>query len=172
MHYAFSPHEKNFEQWCWDGYLGLPAGGQEFLKHLDSPNFTPRLWRHQAEAIKRTIYAFEHLRLQDILLNVVTGGGKTQIIGALIAYLRIVHQLNQCLLLVPNTIVRARLIDAFDPKSKEYVFGQFPFFFGPYAVENDRLSLHIMQPGASPAGIRNANLILGNVHQIYEGKDN
>lgn len=172
MHYAFGPHEKNFEQWCRDGYLGLPAGGQEFVKNLDSPNFKPRLWRHQAEAIKRAIYAFEHLKLQDILLNVVTGGGKTQIIGALIAYLQIVHRLSQFLLLVPNTIVRARLIDAFDPKSKEYVFSQFPFFFGSYAVDKDRLSLHIMQPGASPAGIRNANLILGNVHQIYEGRDN
>lgn len=28
------------------------------------------------------------------------------------------------------------------------------------------------EPGKSAAGIRSANIILGNVHQIYDGKDN
>ncbi len=107
-----------------------------------------------------------------MLLNVVTGGGKTVIIGGIAAYLRNVHDIAQHLILVPNTTVRARLIDAFDPKSSQYVFREFPFFTGVNAGEEKRLSLHVMQPGASAAGIRGANIILRNIHQIYEGREN
>jgi len=172
MRYAFASHEKNFADWCRAGYAGLPSNGAEFLKNLDSPNFKPPLWKHQKEAVKRCVYAFEILKMQDLLTKIVTGGGKTQIIAAMIAYLRVVHQINQFLILVPNTIVRQRLVDAFDPKDTSYVFRIFPFFFGPYEYERDRLSLHIMKQGEPAAGIRNANIILGNVHQIYEGRDN
>ncbi len=172
MQYAFRPHEANFSDWCRDGYLGVPDGGRDFLKNLDSPNFAPPLWKHQVESIKRTIYAFEILGWPDLLLNVVTGGGKTVIIGGIAAYLRNVHDIAQHLILVPNTTVRARLIDAFDPKSRQYIFGEFPFFSGVHAGDQKRLSLHIMQPGASAAGIRGANIILGNIHQIYEGREN
>lgn len=172
MNYAFKAHEENFAIWCRDSYPGIPEVGVEFLKNLDSPNFTPRLWRHQVEALKRTVYAFEILHSPDLLLNVVTGGGKTQIIAGMLTYLKTVHEVNQHLLLVPNTTVRARLVDAFDPKARDYVFRVFPFFAGRFQDERDRLSLHVMKPGISPAGIRGANIILGNVHQIYEGRDN
>lgn len=172
MYYAFRAHEENFATWCRGGYSGVPGTGVEFLRSLDSPNFTPRLWRHQIEAIKRTVYAFEVLHWPDILLNVVTGGGKTQIIAGMAAYLKTVHEVSQHLILVPNTTVRARLVDAFDPKSKDYVFRLFPFFAGRFQDERDRLSLHVMKPGTSPAGIRGASIILGNVHQIYEGREN
>src|SRR3990172_12787443 len=111
MHYAFKVHEANFFQWCQNGYSGIPSAGQEFLKNLDSPNFTLKLWGHQVESIKRSIYTFEILKWPDLLINVVTGGGKTQIIGGMIAYLKIVHQVNQHLILVPNITVRARLVD-------------------------------------------------------------
>lgn len=43
MYYAFKANEANFVQWCQDGYPGIPTAGQEFLKNLDSPNFTPKL---------------------------------------------------------------------------------------------------------------------------------
>ncbi len=172
MNYVFKPHEVNFVQWCQDGYRGIPELGVEFLKNIDSPNFTPRLWRHQVQALKRTIYAFEILHLPDLLLNVVTGGGKTQIIAGMVAYLKAVHDINQHLILVPNTTVRARLIDAFDPGARDYVFRLFPFFTGRFEHEKDTFSLHVMKPGASSAGIRSANIILGNIHQIYEGREN
>ncbi|MFH1109797.1 MAG: DEAD/DEAH box helicase family protein [Planctomycetota bacterium] len=174
MQYVFGPHEKNFEQWCLDRYPGLPDGGADFLRNLDSPNFKPPLWKHQAVAIKRSVYAFEQLNLEDLLLKIVTGGGKTVIIAAMIAYLRIVHKVNQCLILVPNTIVRARLEDAFDanPTNRDYTYRNFPFFFGTHEYLKDTISLHVMEPGAAAAGIRNANVILGNVHQIYERTDN
>jgi len=172
VYYAFRSHEENFSQWCQDGYPGIPEAGREFVGNIDSPNFKPRLWRHQTESLKRTIYAFEVLKWRDLLLNVVTGGGKTQIIGGMVAYLKMVHDINQHLILVPNTTVRARLVDAFDPKARDYVFRVFPFFTGRFEHEKDILSLHVMRPGASPAGIRSANIILGNIHQIYEGRDN
>lgn len=172
MQYAFRPHEENFAAWCRDGYLGIPDAGREFLKNLDSPNFSPPLWKHQVESLKRTIYGFEILAWPDLLLNVVTGGGKTVIIAGVIAYLHSVHNTRQHLILVPNTTVRARLVDAFAPKSSQYVFREFLFFAGIHAGDENRFSLHVMQPGASSAGIRGANLILGNVHQIYEGREN
>jgi len=172
MNYVFRPHEANFRQWCIDRYPGIPERGREFLRHLDAPDFTPPLWRHQKEAIQRSIYAFEILGMKDVLTNVVTGGGKTAIIGAVIAYLMTVHDITQHLILVPNTIVRARLLDGFKPGGKDYVFEDFPFFTGANADLPYRLATHIMEPGASAAGIRSANIIIGNVHQLYEGKDN
>ncbi len=60
------------------------------------------------------MYAFEVIGTKDVLTNVVTGGGKTVIIGGLIAYMMQVHGITQHLILVPNTIVRKRLLDAFD----------------------------------------------------------
>ena len=117
MNYVFKPHEDNCASWCRDGYAGIPDAGREFLRNLDSPNFSPRLWRHQVEALRRAIYAFEVLHRSDILLNIVTGGGKTVVIGGLVAYLKSTHEINQHLILVPNTTVRARLVDAFDPSS-------------------------------------------------------
>ncbi|MBI2907045.1 MAG: DEAD/DEAH box helicase family protein [Chloroflexi bacterium] len=172
MNYIFRPHEANFRQWCVDGYPGIPETGRAFLKHLAAPDFTPPLWPHQREAIQRCIYAFEILGMRDVLTNVVTGGGKTQIIGGLIAYLMTVHDITQHLVLVPNTIVRARLVDGLRLGGKDYVFAQFPFFTGNNADLPSRLATHIMEPGASAAGIRAANIIIGNVHQLYGEKDN
>jgi len=107
-----------------------------------------------------------------VLTNVVTGGGKTVIIGGVIAYMMQAHGITQHLLLVPNTIVRERLLDAFDVNKDEYVFKVFPFFFGADADRPETLATHVMKVGENAAGIRSANIIIGNVHQLYEGKDN
>ncbi len=123
MNYAFAAHEGNFRDWCSAGFPGVPPRGQDFLLHLTAPDFSRPLWRHQLQSILRCVYAFEILGMKDVLTNVVTGGGKTVIIGA----------------------------DADTP---------------------ERISTHVMQVGANPAGIRSANIIIGNVHQLYEGKDN
>lgn len=172
MQYAFAAHETNFRDWLQSGYPGIPERGRDFLRKLDAPDFTPPLWRHQLAAIRRCIYAYEVLGMKDVLTNVVTGGGKTVIIGAVIAYMMQVHGVTQHLVLVPNTIVRERLLDAFDINEREYVFHQFPFFFGADADMPQRLATHIMKVGESSAGIRSANIIVGNVHQLYEGKEN
>ncbi|MCK4326817.1 DEAD/DEAH box helicase family protein, partial [bacterium] len=46
----------------------------------------------------------------------------------------------------------------------------FPFFYNGTTDLIKRISLHIMEQGRDPVGIRSASIILGNVHQIYEGK--
>lgn len=179
MYYFFKPHEKNFNEWVKHGFEGIPETGQAFLKHISSKHFKPTIplfsevqWKMQTEAIQRCIYSFEVLGDKDLLVNIVTGGGKTTIIGAMIAYMTIVHDQNKFLILVPNTIVRSRLIDDFDIHSESYVYDTFPFFFNSYLPLKDRFSLHVMQAGESSAGIRSANIILGNIQQIYERTDN
>jgi hypothetical protein len=52
------------------------------------------LWPHQRDAVLRAIFTNELLKprdagWKDLLLNVVTGGGKTTIIAAIMAYLRV-----------------------------------------------------------------------------------
>ena len=183
MHYFFKQHEENFKEWRNSEYQGIPQVGIDFLKHLGSRNFKPDLkivkfwnekqWKKvQLEAIERCIYSFEALGEKDLLTNIVTGGGKTTIISALIAYMMIVHEQYKFLILTPNTIVRERLDDEFDPDSETYIYDIFPFFFNSFETLKTRISLHKMQPTASAAGIRSGTIILGNIHQIYERGEN
>ncbi|KUK50055.1 MAG: Type III restriction protein res subunit [Parcubacteria bacterium 33_209] len=183
MHYFFKQHEENFKEWRNSEYQGIPDVGVDFLKHLGSRNFKPDLkivkfwnekqWKKvQLEAIERCIYSFEVLGEKDLLTNIVTGGGKTTIIGAMIAYMMIVHDQYKFLILTPNTIVRERLDDEFDPNSPTYIYNVFPFFFNSFESLKTRIQLHKMQPTASAAGIRSGTIILGNIHQIYERGEN
>ncbi|MEK7140606.1 MAG: DEAD/DEAH box helicase family protein, partial [Patescibacteria group bacterium] len=134
MHYFFKPHEENFREWRSAGYQGIPENGILFLNHLKSSHFKPKvkLWNQnqwekvQLEAIERCVYSFEVLGEKDVLTNIVTGGGKTTIIGALIAYMMITHDQTKFLILTPNTIVRERLVDEFDPNSPIYMYDVFP----------------------------------------------
>lgn len=179
MHYSFKPHEENFKDWVKSGFVGIPEPGIAFLKHLSSFHFKPKMelfsekqWKMQLETIQRCVYCFEILREKDLLTNIVTGGGKTTIIGAMIAYMMTVHDQRKFLILVPNTIVRERLFDDFDPNSETYIYDTFPFLTNSYEPLKDRISLHIMKPSESAAGIRSGTIILGNIHQIYERTDN
>ncbi len=178
MKYAFKEHERNFLDWFKKGYQ-VPSlsdvqksKAKDFLRNIDDPNFVPPLYRHQAEALKRIIYSYEVLNKKDLLVEVVTGGGKSVIIGGVIAYFMIVHNINKFLILVPNTIVRARLKDEFDPSpsNKSFVYHNFPFFYNGTSDLLRRISLHEMRQGEDPTGIRAASIIMGNIHQIYEGK--
>lgn len=179
---AFLKYEKDFAKWREDGYPFVLDDAvkndkaRKFLQYLSSDSFRQSsaydLYRHQRQAILRSIYAFEVLGKKDLLLNVVTGGGKTVIIGGVIAYLRIIHDFNKFLILVPNTIVRQRLVDDFDPGSPTFVYNVFHFFFNHYDYLKNQFSLHIMEQGSNPAGIRSNNIILGNIHQIHEGRVN
>jgi len=175
MKYAFKEHENNFTEWCRQGYgTALEETKKlkikDFLKNIDDPNFVPPLYRHQAEAVKRIIYSYEILGKKDLLVEVVTGGGKSAIIAGMIAYFMVVHDVNKFLVLVPNTIVRARLKDEFDPESKSFVYNTFRFFYNGTEDLSKRICLHLMEQGKDPTGIRQANIILGNIHQIYDGK--
>ena len=180
MHYFFKQHEENFKDWKKSGYQGIPDEAIVFLKNLASENFKPKVklwndkqWRKvQLEAIERSVYCFEILGEKDLLTNIVTGGGKTTIIGAMIAYMMIVHNQYKFLILTPNTIVRERLRDDFDKNSETYIYDTFQFFANSNEHLKNRISLHIMKPTASAAGIRNGTIILGNIHQIYERTSN
>jgi hypothetical protein len=94
MYYFFKPHEENFREWMRSGFIGVPEVGIAFLRYLSSPHFKPKMelfsekqWKMQLEAIQRCIYCFEILGEKDLLTNIVTGGGKTTVIGAMIAYM-------------------------------------------------------------------------------------
>lgn len=179
MQYFFKQHEANFKEWR-RNYDGIPDSAVAFLKHLHSSQFKPELelwnekqWKKiQVEAIERCVYSFEVLGQKDVLTNIVTGGGKTTIIGAMIAYMMIVHDQTKFLVLTPNTIVRSRLTDEFDPNSESYIYKVFPFFFNSYLPLKDRISLHVMKAGESSAGVRAGTILIGNIQQIYERTDN
>src|SRR6266571_4131168 len=101
MYYSFAPYEQDFRAWLQShAFPDVSPLTRDFLVHLT-----------REEAVMRTVYAYELLQWHELLLNVVTGGGKTAVIGAVIAWLKCCHDLNKFLLLCPNTIVRDRLED-------------------------------------------------------------
>ncbi len=166
MYYSFAPYEQDFREWWASGaYPNVKPLTRDFLLHLTRKDAPRKLWRHQEESVMRTVYAHELLHWHELLLNIVTGGGKTAVIAAVIAWLKSCHDLNKFVLLCPNTIVRDRLEDDFrDTK----VFRDFGFF--PPGMEHftNELGLHIMQPGAAPQGIRDCGVVLGNIQQVYQ----
>ena len=114
MYYSFAPYEQDFRAW-WESraYPEVSPLTRDFLLHLARKDAPRKLWRHQAEAVLRVVYAYELLQWREILLNIVTGGGKTAVMGAVIAWLKTCHDLHKFVLLCPNTIVRDRLEDDF-----------------------------------------------------------
>src|SRR4030042_4520284 len=123
MFNQFARYKDDFRDWRRDGMPGLKAESYKYIDCLTSPDDdqAPRpgtLWPHQWESFLRVVYAHEILGKQQIgadglLLNVVTGGGKTAVIAATIAWLRIAHSVQKFVLLCPNLIVRDRLEDDF-----------------------------------------------------------
>jgi type III restriction enzyme len=166
MYYSFAPYEQDFRAWWESGaFPEVNPLTRDFLLHLTRRDASRRLWRHQEEAVMRTVYAYELLQWRELLLNIVTGGGKTAIIGAVIAWLKTCHDLHKFILLCPNTIVRDRLEDDFKDAK---VFRDFGFL--PPGTEHftNELGLHVMQPGAAPQGIRDCGVVLGNIQQLYQ----
>jgi len=166
MYYSFAPYEQDFRAWWQSGeFPEVSLLTHDFLVHLTRKDAPRKLWRHQEEAVMRTVYAYELLQWHEALLNIVTGGGKTAIIGAVIAWLKCCHDLNKFVLLCPNTIVRDRLEDDFKDAK---VFRDFGFL--PPGMEHftNELGLHVMEPGAGPQGIRDSGIVLGNIQQLYQ----
>ena len=114
MFNQFAPYEDQFRDWRRDGLPGLRVELYRFIEALTSTDDDqlPRdgtLWPHQWEAF-RVVYAHEILGKKELganglLLNVVTGGGKTAVIAAAIAWLRVSHGVNRFVLLCLNLIV-------------------------------------------------------------------
>ena len=172
----FSRYEDEFHQWVNDGYPGVKSETLDYLRHLSDPedDTQPRdgtLWEHQWDSFLRVIYTHElqrnDLALPDgVLLNVVTGGGKTAIIAALIAWLRIAHDVQTFLLICPNLIVRDRLEDDFENGK---VFTDRDLIPDGAIVTKDDFTLTTLgsdRPGGW-SRLLGASIVLGNIHQFY-----
>ncbi len=171
----------SYRAWVGSGFKVPPISDtvRDFLLHLsvESPaGKYQALWPHQREAVLRTVYTYEVLgtsgkesQWKDLLLNVVTGGGKTAIIAALMAWLRLCHEIRSFVLLSPNTIVRERLKLDFDqPSRDDSVWRKFNLFPPEFAHYVHDMTLHVLEPGSGSAGIRSAAVVLGNIHQLYQ----
>src|SRR3972149_3151954 len=99
MFNRFAKCEGPFRDWRRDGMPGLKADSYKYIEFLTSPADdqmarTGTLWDHQWKSFLRVVYSHEILGKAEIgadglLLNIVTGGGKTAVVAALIAWLRI-----------------------------------------------------------------------------------
>ncbi len=166
MYYYFAPYEQDFRAW-WDSgeFPDVSPLTRDFLQHVTRADAPQPLWRHQLEALLRVVYAYELLQLNNVLLNIVTGGGKTAIIGAVMAWLKACHDLHKFLVLCPNTIVRDRLED--DLRDAK-VFRDFQLLPPGTTHYTNELGLHLMESGAAPQGILENGIILGNIQQLYQ----
>src|SRR4051794_13035182 len=126
MFNAFTQHEKAFADWRRAGCPGATAKTLVFLEHLGQDTTERKLWPHQREAFLRVVYAYEVLERPNLLLNVVTGGGKTPVIAATMAWLRLAYDVRSVVVLTPNQIVRDRLRDDFGAGRFFTEFGFFP----------------------------------------------
>ena len=170
---------KGYQAWVTSGFREPTAADcvREYLTHLSTPPADPNglaLWPHQRESVLRAVYANEILKptdagWKDLLLRVVTGGGKTTIMAALMAYLRVCHEVRSFIVLTPNTIVRERLRLDFDqPSRPDSVWNRFGLFPPEFKHRVHDMTLHVLEPGAGSAGIRSAAVVLGNTHQLYQ----
>ena len=172
----FVQYEENFTDWVRGGYPDAKPETVDYIRHLSDPedDTQPRagtLWPHQWDSFLRAIYAYEIERdalaqPDGLLLNVVTGGGKTAIIAALIAWLRLAHDVQKFVLLCPNLIVRDRLEDDFENGK---VFVDRDLIPSDAIVSKDDFALTTLgsdRPGGW-ANMLGASVILGNIHQFY-----
>lgn len=165
MFNAFRQYEKEYLDWIQSGYPETNIFTQDFIANLLEQDRKVRLWKHQEEAFLRAVYAYEILRKKNLLLNIVTGGGKTAIIATVIAWLRSSHNVQSFLIMVPNLIVRDRLETDFKDKS---VFRKFKLF--PPGQEHliNTVDLHTLGERGGPQGMLESGIILGNIQQFYQ----
>ena len=145
----------------------------EFLTSKDDDQVARpgTLWPHQWESFLRVVYAHEilgkaELGADGLLLNVVTGGGKTAIIAAVIAWLRIAHSVQKFVMLCPNLIVRDRLEDDFEGGK---VFKDRDLLPDWGHIRPQDFPLTTLGSGKSGgwSDLISADVILGNIHQFY-----
>ena len=161
---SFLQHEEKFADWKNSGFPNVRPGTRDFIENLLKPDKKLKLWRHQLEGILRVIYSFEILQKRNMLLNIVTGGGKTAVIAAVIFWLKSVYEINKFVILTPNTIVRARLEADFRNGT---VFEKFGFATSQTEILVNDLGLHMMKSGEPPQGMLESGIILGNIQQLY-----
>ena len=177
MFNQFARYEDAFRDWRRDGMPGLKAESYKYIEFLTSPDDdqaarTGTLWPHQWESFLRVVYAHEirgraEIGADGLLLNIVTGGGKTADIAAVIAWLRIAHNVQKFVLLCPNLIVRDRLEDDFAGRKVFKDRDLLP----DWAISSGRGDFDLTTLGGGKEGgwssLFSASVILGNIHQFY-----
>ena len=178
MRNEFEPYEEDFELWVEGGFEPASAETQAYLRFLADPDDERRprpggLWEHQWQALLRTVYAREVLKRDfwedGLLLNIVTGGGKTALIAAVMVWLRLAHNVQRFLVLCPNLIVRDRLEADFRTGR---VFHERGLIQPGAIVSADDFALTTLggQSRATASDLFGANVVLANIHQFYEAR--
>ena len=173
----FLQYEDDFGLWVESGFPIAAEETRDYLRHLADPDDERRprpggLWEHQWDALLRAVYARE-VRKRDfwedgLLLNIVTGGGKTALIAAVMVWLRLAHNVQRFLVLCPNLIVRDRLEADFRTGRVFRERGLIP----PHAIVSaDDFALTTLggQSKAAASDLFGANVVLANIHQFYRG---
>src|SRR5437773_3223098 len=175
MFNQFARYEDVFRDWRRDGMPGLKSESYSYVEFLTSKDDDQlardgTLWLHQWASFLRLVYAHEILGKAEIgadglLLNIVTGGGKTAVIAAVVAWLRIAHGVQKFLLLCPNLIVRDRLEDDFQGGRVFKDRSLIP----AWASTVGQFDLTTLGSGKEGgwASLFSASVILGNIHQFY-----
>jgi len=176
MFNRFAQYEDSFRDWRRDGMPGLKPESYKYIELLTSRDDDQvarvgTLWPHQWESFLRVVYAHEILGKTEIgadglLLNIVTGGGKTAVIAAIISWLRIAHNTQKFVMLCPNLIVRDRLEDDFEGGK---VFSDRDLI--PNWAQTRPQDFVLTTLGSDKEGgwasLFSASVILGNIHQFY-----
>lgn len=177
MFNQFAKYEDAFRDWRRDGLPGLKDDSYKYIEFLTSKDDEREaregtLWPHQWESFLRVVYAHEILGKTEIgadglLLNIVTGGGKTAVIAAVTAWLRIAHGVQKFVMLCPNLIVRDRLEDDFQNGKVFTDRGLLPDW--TFHKPGDFL-LTTLGGGKEGgwASLISASVVLGNIHQFYQ----
>ncbi|MFQ3610243.1 MAG: DEAD/DEAH box helicase family protein [Fimbriimonadales bacterium] len=177
MFNAFAKYEQAFQDWKQDGYPGVRPETYRYIDFLTSPenDQLPRegtLWLHQWEAFLRVVYCHEVLGKSEIgkhglLLNIVTGGGKTAIMAAIIAWLKIAHAVDKFVILCPNLIVRDRLEEDFEGGKVFRNRDLLPDWSSLKPQDFVLTTLGSDREGGW-ASLLSASIVLGNIHQFYQ----
>lgn len=158
-----------YKNWKSEGYPGIKDETRRFLENLLDKKREMRLWKHQRESLLKVIYSYEIKGMSNLLLNVVTGGGKTLIIGACIAWLKMCHELGKFLVLVPNIIVKDRIAVDFLPKeNEESIFKKFKLFPPESLHLENELNACVLEAGGNSQAILESGIVISNIHQFYE----
>ena len=176
MFNQFAKYEDVFQDWRQDGMAGLKADSYKYIDFLtsDEDDQVARegtLWPHQWDSFLRVVYAHEilgkaELGADGLLLNIVTGGGKTAVIATIIAWLRIAHSVQKFVMLCPNLIVRDRLEEDFESGKVFKDRDLLPVW--TYTRPQD-FALTTLGGGREGgwSDLLGASVILGNIHQFY-----
>lgn len=161
---------EQYELWRKDRWVTSCKETQIFLNHilpLGRVQDVKRLLPHQAEALQRVIYSFEHAKFGTLLCTLATGTGKTVVMASVIAWLVCRKDApNTFILFCPNTIVRDRLKRDFENLA---VFKEFDFFPPQFQERLNTLSCSIVDGFRDWTNLRGYNLIVANRHQFQIG---